>query len=133
MKVEQIRTVPDRFEPIAISQGIRVGDLLFVSGQSATNDDGAVVGAGDFEAQAHQAFANVSRVLEAAGASLADVVKVTIFVTDISPFETIVALRRQYFTPPYPTDSLIEVRALSRPELMIEIEAIAALPEAARA
>jgi enamine deaminase RidA (YjgF/YER057c/UK114 family) len=64
-------------------------------------------------------------VLEAGRSSLADVVKVTIFVTDITQLGTIVALRRQYFSEPYPADSLVEVRALSRPELQIEIEAVA--------
>lgn len=123
--VAAIRTEPDRFAPFAISQGFRVGDLLFISGQAASDDDGNVVGVGDFEAQGHQVFKNLSRALEAGGSSLADVVKVTIFVTDSSYFDVIVALRKQYFTAPYPADSLVEVRALSRPELMIEIEAIA--------
>ena len=129
--VAAIRTEPDRFEPFAISQGFRVGDLLFVSGQAASDDEGNVVGVGDFEAQGDQVFRNLRRALEAGGSSLADVVKVTIFVTDSSYFDVIVALRKRYFTPPYPADSLVEVRALSRPELMIEIEAIAVCRDAA--
>jgi reactive intermediate/imine deaminase len=129
MNIEPIKTDPDRFEPFAISQGFRVGDLLFISGQAASDDEGDVVGVGDLEAQGHQAFRNLARALEAGGSSLEHVVKVTIFVTDISRFDTIVALRRRYFTPPYPADSLVEVRALSRPELQIEIEAIAVVPD----
>jgi 2-iminobutanoate/2-iminopropanoate deaminase len=122
--IEGIRTEPDRFSAYAYSPAVAVGDLLFVSGQSSIDDDGRSVGE-TFEAQAHQTFRNLARVLEAGGSSLAGVVKVTIFVTDITQLATVVALRRQYFTEPYPADSLVEVRALSRPELQVEIEAIA--------
>jgi 2-iminobutanoate/2-iminopropanoate deaminase len=122
--IEGIRTEPDRFSAYAYSPAIAVGELLFVSGQSSIDDDGNSVGE-TFEAQAHQTFRNLARVLEAGGSSLGEVVKVTIFVTDITQLAGIVALRRQYFTEPYPADSLIEVRALSRPELQVEIEAIA--------
>ena len=124
-KVEAIRLEPDRFSPYAYSPTLAVGDLLFISGQSSIDDDGNVVGPDDFEAQGHQVFKNLARVLAAAGAGLADVVKVTVFVTDMSKIGTIVALRRQYFQEPYPADSLVEVRALSRPDLQLEIEAIA--------
>jgi 2-iminobutanoate/2-iminopropanoate deaminase len=116
---------PDRTNAYAYSAAIAVGDLLFVSGQSSVGDDGVTVAAGDFEAQGHQTFRNLRSILEAGGSSLADVAKVTIFVTDMSHIATVVALRKQYFTAPYPADSLVEVRALSRPELQIEIEAIA--------
>ena len=126
--MEGVRTEPDRFEPFAISQAIRVGHLLFVSGQAASDDEGNVVGVDDFEAQGHQVFKNLARALEAGGSGLEHVAKVTIFVTDSSHFDTIVALRRRYFTQPYPADSLVEVRALARPELQIEIEAIAVIP-----
>ena len=126
--MQVVRTDPDRFEPFAISQGMRVGSLLFVSGQAASDDEGNVVGIGDFEAQGHQVFKNLARALEAGGSGLEHVVKVTIFVTESTHFDTIVALRRRYFTPPYPADSLVEVRALARPELKIEIEAIAVVP-----
>lgn len=123
--IEAIAFEPDRFSEYGYSPALRVGELLFVAGQSSIDDAGNTIGAGDFEKQAHQTFANLSRVLSAGGCTLADVVKVTVFVTDMSQLPTIVALRRQYFTPPYPTDSLVQVTALSRPELQIEIEAIA--------
>lgn len=121
----RIATEPDRFAAVHISQGFRVGDLLFVSGQAAVDDEGHVVGEGDFGAQARQAVGNLQRVLEAAGSSLDQVVKVTIFVTDIAHFREVVELRREVFTPPYPADTICEVRALAYPELMFEIEAIA--------
>ncbi|MFT3866089.1 MAG: RidA family protein [Solirubrobacterales bacterium] len=124
--VTPIELEADRFEDIAISQGFRVGDFLVVSGQAASGDGDDPVPPGDFEAQAHSAFRNLRTVLEAGGSSLENVVKVTIFVTDMSHYETVVRMRRQYFSPPYPADTIVEVTALARPELMIEIEALAA-------
>ena len=111
--------------PYFYSQALRVRDLLFVSGQAAIAPDGTIIGEGDFEAQARQALANLESVLKAAGAELKDMVKVTIFVTDMRNFPKVVELRKQYFSPPYPADSIVQVQALPLPELMIEIEAIA--------
>ncbi len=125
MKVEQIRLDPDPYEPYRLSQGFRVGDLLFVSGQAAIDEAGQVVGAGDFDAQAEQVFRNLARVLEAGGSSLENVVKVTIFLTDMGNFPKIVELRGRWFTPPYPADTIVEVTSLALSELEIEIEAIA--------
>lgn len=124
-KITTVLIEPDRFSAYGYSPALAVGDLLFVSGQSSIDDNGRTVGAEDFEVQGHQTFRNLDRVLQAGGSSLADVVKVTVFVTDMSQLPTVVRLRQLYFTTPYPTDSLVEVTALSRPELQIEIEAIA--------
>ena len=123
--VRQIRLDPDPFEPYCLSQGFRVGDLVIVSGQAALDEHGQIVGVGDFDAQAEQTFRNLARVLEAGGSSLDRVVKVTIFLTDMGNFERVVALRRKWFTPPYPADTIVEVSALALPELELEIEAIA--------
>jgi len=123
--LERVRTDPDPYEPYRISQAIRVGDFLFVSGQAAIDEHGQLVGVGDFDAQAGQAFKNLDRVLDAGGSSLRDVVKVTIFLTDMSNFPKIVELRRRWFSEPYPADSIIQVSALALPELEIEIEAVA--------
>ena len=123
--MEQIRLDPDPYEPFRLSQGFRVGDLVFVSGQAALDEHGQLVGAGDFDAQAEQTFRNLSRVLEAGGSSLDRVFKVTIFLTDMSNFPKIVELRGKWFTPPYPADTIVEVSSLALPELEIEIEAIA--------
>ena len=125
MKVQQIRIDPDPYEPYLLSQGIRVGELLFVSGQVGIDEAGELVSLDEFDAQADQAFRNLSRVLEAGGSSLDRVVKVTIFLTDMTNFPKIVELRRRWFTPPYPADTIVEVRSLYRPEVKIEIEAIA--------
>ena len=129
----QIKTDPDPYEPFRLSQGIRVGGLLFVSGQAAIDESGSIVGAGDFDAQAEQTFRNVKRVLEAGGSSLANVVKVTVFLTDMANFPKIVELRGKWFTPPWPADTIVEVSALALPELEIEIEAIALAHQAASA
>ena len=125
MNVDQIRIDPDPYEPYRLSQGFRVGDILFISGQTAIDETGELVGIGDFDAQAEQTFRNLARVLEAGGSSLKDVVKVTIFLTDMTKFPKIVELRGTWFTPPYPADTIVQVQSLYRPEVEIEIEAIA--------
>jgi reactive intermediate/imine deaminase len=125
MNLTKITTEPDWYEPYAISLGVRAGDLVFVSGQAAVDEHGETVGAGDFDQQARQAFANLERVLHAAGSDLGHVAKVTILVTDMTVIDRVIALRREYFREPYPADTIAQVAALARPEWMIEIEAVA--------
>lgn len=129
MDIERVSTKPDPYEPYRISQGMRVGNLLFLSGQAAIDRSGQLVGVGDFDAQAEQAFMNLEQVLEAGGSSLRDVAKVTIFLTDMSNFAKIVDLRGKWFSEPYPADSIIQVAALALPELEIEIEAVAVVSD----
>jgi reactive intermediate/imine deaminase len=129
--LERVITQPDNYEPYLLSQAIKFDNLLFVSGQAGAADDGKIV-VGGFRAQGEQAFANLRRALEAGGASLADVIKVTIFVTDMGNFKEVVELRRQFFTAPYPADTIAEIKALYDPAAMIEIEAIAAVRPQAR-
>jgi reactive intermediate/imine deaminase len=131
MRIRRIEISPDPYEPFRLAQGYRVGDLLFISGQAAIGGDGALVGVGDFDAQAAQAFGNLERVLRAGGSSLANVVKVTIFLRDMRNFPKIVALRERWFTPPYPADTIVEVSSLYSPDALIEIEAVAVADEAA--
>lgn len=122
----RVVTDPDPYEPFNLSQGIRFGELLFISGQAGTDDAGNIVGVDDFEKQAAQAFRNLDRALRAGGSGLAQVVKVTIFLTNMADnFATIVDLRKRFFTVPYPADSIIEVSSLYSPDAAIEIEAIA--------
>lgn len=123
--VQRIKTTPDPFEPFCLSQGFKVGNTIYLSGQAALDLEGNVVGAGDFDAQAEQVFRNIDLLLKEAGAGLQDVIKVTIYLTDMSNFGKVVELRRKWFTAPYPVDSIVEVKALAIPELMIEIEAMA--------
>jgi 2-iminobutanoate/2-iminopropanoate deaminase len=124
--LKRVVTDPDHYGPFLLSQGIRFGDLLFISGQAGAGDDGKIV-EGGFRAQGEQAFANLRRALEAGGSSLRDVIKVTIFVTDMGNFKEVVELRRKFFSEPYPADTIAEVKALYDPAVMIEIEAIAAI------
>ncbi len=123
--MQRIHTKPDPFEAFSLSQAIAVDPWIFVSGQAALAKDGGIVGEGDFQVQAEAAFENLSEVLQVAGSSLADVVKVTIYVTDMQYFPAVVALRQRYFSAPYPADSIVQVSALALPELMFEIEAVA--------
>ncbi|KAA6120830.1 YjgF family translation initiation inhibitor [Cupriavidus sp. H18C1] len=125
MLLEQVRTNPDPYAPFLLSQGIRVGNLVFISGQAAIGDDGNIVGRGDFDKQAEQAFRNLRRALEAAGSSLDRVAKVTIFLKSMDNFGKIVELRRKWFSAPYPADTIVEISSLYSPEALIEIEAIA--------
>lgn len=126
MTIEQIATDPDPYAPFLISQAIRVGELVFVSGQVGMDETGELVSLDDFETQADQAFRNLSKVLEAGGSSMDRVVKVTIFLTDMAAnFPAVVDLRRKWFTPPYPADTIVQVQSLYSPDVMLEIEAVA--------
>jgi|SRR5581483_500838 2-iminobutanoate/2-iminopropanoate deaminase len=126
MNIEQVETDPDPYAPYLLSQAIRLGELVLVSGQVGIDDAGELVSVDDFETQADQAFRNLARVLEAGGSSMDRVAKVTIFLTDMAAnFPKVVELRRRWFSPPYPADTIVEVRSLYRPEVMLEIEAIA--------
>jgi|TARA_R110002126_G_scaffold50089_13_gene138136 2-iminobutanoate/2-iminopropanoate deaminase len=120
-----IKLDPDPLAPYAISPGWQVGDVIFFSGQAAINEQGEVVGPGDFDAQLQQVFHNIDRLLHAAGSSRDQIVKVTIYLTDMGNFPKIVQARKVYFQYPYPADTVVEVRALALPDLMVEIDVIA--------
>ncbi|MFI0149896.1 RidA family protein [Streptomyces lydicus] len=124
-EIDRIATTPDWYEPYRISQAVRAGGWIHVSGQAGIDEQGRTV-SDDFLAQGRQAFANVERVLAAAEASLADVVKVGIFVTDMAAhLDDVIRLREEFLSPPYPADTLLEVSSLAQPDWRIEIEATA--------
>ncbi|KAB0633306.1 RidA family protein [Burkholderia latens] len=131
MKIEQVHTNPDPYAPFLLSQAIRVGGFVFVSGQPAIGEDGEIDGPGDFDRQARRAFTNLERVLKAAGSGMNQVVKTTVFLTSMSYLDRMVEVRREWFSAPYPAESLVEVSALFSPDAMIEVEAIAIVPDAA--
>lgn len=131
MKISPIQITPDPYAPFHLAQGHRVGDLLFISGQTAIDDNGFLTGIGDFDTQATKAFENLDNVLKAGGSSLKNVVKVTILLRDMNNFDKIVALRKRYFTAPYPADTIFEVSSLYSPDALIEIEAVAVVDSAA--
>ncbi|GHH00572.1 MULTISPECIES: RidA family protein [Streptomyces] len=117
---------PDWYAPAGIALGIRVGDLVFTSGQGPIDEHGATVGKGDFEAQARQALANLALVLKNAGSGLDQVVKATVFVTDIArDQEAFARLRAEYFVPHTFAESFVQVASLADPDWLIEIEAVA--------
>jgi 2-iminobutanoate/2-iminopropanoate deaminase len=99
--------------------------LVFVSGQLARDRDGNVVGKGDMRAQLRQVGENLKAALAAAGATLADLVKTTTFVTDIDEFFRHVDVRMEYFGAALPTSTTVEVRRLAHPDFLVEVEAIA--------
>lgn len=102
---------------------------VYTSGQVAYDDDANIVGVGDIEAQTRKAFENLKRSLSAADASLSDVVKIRYSVTDRSHYETIVDLRPEYLSEPYPTGMLAVVDGLAEADLLVELEAIAAVSD----
>ena len=124
-KATPIALNPDPLAAYFIAPAWRVGELVMCSGQAAIDEKGAIVGAGDFDAQLAQTFANITRVLAAAGSDLSKVVKVVIYLTDMSHFPKIVEARQRYFTAPYPADTTVEVKGLALPELMVEIDVTA--------
>ena len=111
------------------AHAVRAGRLVFVSGCVATDERGRTVGVGDVVAQARQVHDNVGRCLAAAGASFADVCKVTVFLTDVGDREKVNEVRKEYFGASRPASTLVEVSRLVRDDLLIEMEATAVLPE----
>jgi reactive intermediate/imine deaminase len=115
--------------PPGYSHAVRAGGLIFVSGQVPLDADGSVVGIGDMGAQARQSFRNLDAVLQGAGASFADVVKLTYYVRDIDAVGSIRAARDEFVnTANPPASTLVEVSRLFLPDLLIEIEAVAVAP-----
>ncbi len=126
---EEIR-VPGMSEPIShFIHVVRAGRLVFVSGCVATDAEGRTVGGGDVVAQARQVHENLKRCLAAAGATFADVCKVTVFLKNVADREKVNVARKEYFGPHRPASTLVEISQLVRPDLLVEIEAIAVLPE----
>ena len=101
------------------------GRTVYVSGQIALDKTGTLVGAGDLKAQTRQVFENLKAALAAAGGTLDDVVKITIFMTDLSQIQEFREIRNSYFPREVPASTLVQVVRLARPELLIEIEAVA--------
>ncbi len=104
------------------------GRVLHISGHVAQDAEGNIVGVGDIRSQTRQTLENIKRVLDSVGGTMSDIAKVTVFVTDMSMLDDIHKVRSEFFDPPYPASSLVEVSRLVRPEYLIEIEAIAVIP-----
>ena len=106
------------------------GRVLHISGHVSQDADGRTVGQGDMEAQTRQVLENIRDVLTSVGGTMDDVVKVTVFVTDVAEIGKIHAVRSEFFNKPYPASTLVQVAQLIDPDWLIEIEAVAVVPKA---
>src|SRR4026208_222869 len=121
---------PGVFEPATYSQGVKVTQaqtILFLSGQVAYTPDGGVACRGDFKAQARGAYEAIKALVEAQGGTMANVIKITTYLTDTRYRVDLAPIREEFFGKKGPASTLIEISALAHPDWMIEIEAIAVL------
>lgn len=106
---------------------VRFGNLLFISGIPPTDAKGNLVGGDDVAAQARQVFVNMKAVLDAAGATFADILKVTVYLLDVNDRKRINPVRQEFFGAARPASTLIGVRELAIPGMKVEIEAVVGL------
>jgi len=110
---------------IGFSRAVRVGDTVYVSGTVAWGDDGKLVGEGDVYAQARQTLRNIERALAEAGATMRDVVRTRIYLTDMGRWEEAARAHAEAFAEVKPAASMVEVSRLAEPAMLVEIEAVA--------
>ena len=123
------RGVPRPIGPYSQAVVTTGGKLAFISGQVPEDALGNLVGKGDIEAQTRQVLTNLKTMVGEAGGTVADIVKITVFMVEITPssYETVARLRREFFGNGYPASTMVEVNSLVSPDWMIEIEAWAVI------
>jgi len=122
---KRVSSVSPYEDVIGFSRAVRAGDLVFVSGTVAWGPDGKLVGKGDVYAQAKQTLANIEGYLREAGATLKDVVRTRIYLTDIGRWQEVARAHREAFDDVRPASSMLEISSLAEPEMLVEIEAVA--------
>jgi reactive intermediate/imine deaminase len=105
------------------------GRLVFVSGMTARKPDGTIAGIGDITEQTRQVCENIKAAVEAAGGTMDDICRVDVYVRNMEHFKEIHAVRQQYFKPPLPASTMVEITKMTSPDYLIEINAIAVVPE----
>jgi 2-iminobutanoate/2-iminopropanoate deaminase len=123
---------PTVYTPVRYVQGIKTigGTIVWISGQVAQDRDGKVVHKGNFAGQARQALANLKAMVEAAGGTIQDIVKVNTYLTDLRYREELARIRAEFFPDgKLPASTLVGVTGLAEPDMLVEIEAVAVIPE----
>ncbi len=129
---KEIFCAPNVYSPIRYAQGIKTtgGAIVWISGQVSQDRHGKMVHKGDFAGQARQALANLRAMVEAAGGTIHDIIKVNTYLTDLRYREELARVRAEFFPEgKLPASTLVGVTALADPDMLVEIEAIAVLPE----
>src|SRR5947207_15615111 len=133
MTKRQIQSASIRQPSGHFSQAIAVeakGKLVFISGMTSRRADGTIAGVGDIEAQTRQVCENIKAAVEAAGGTMDDVCRVDVYVRNMEHFDSIHKVRREYFKAPLPASTMVEITKMTHPDYLIEMNAIAALPDA---
>ena len=127
-QAQRISTPDEPWSENCISSGFRVGNLIVTAGQVSVDENNEVLAPGDFDAQIDNVFRRLEEILNAAGAGLRDVIKTNIYVTDVSNLPKVIEARKRHLSTPYPASTLVGVKELVFPGLMVEIEVMAVVP-----
>jgi 2-iminobutanoate/2-iminopropanoate deaminase len=128
ISTDQLRKPSGHFSQATVIEAR--GRLVFVSGMTARCPDGSIAGIGDVEAQTRQVLENIKAAMAAAGGTLDDICRVDVYIRNMEHFDAIHKVRREYFKPPLPASTMVEVAKMVSAEYLIEISAIAVIPDA---
>jgi 2-iminobutanoate/2-iminopropanoate deaminase len=129
---KEVFGAPTVYSPIRYAQGIKTtgGTIVWISGQVSQHKNGKMVHKGDFAGQARQALSNLKAMVEAAGGTISDIIKVNTYLTDLRYREELARVRAEFFPEgKLPASTLVGVAGLADPDMLVEIEAVAVLPE----